>query len=114
MKLGDLQGVRRIEDIPFAGILWDADRRPVVFDSIVPGLDLMIWNTPQPGVPDATSAEIREAVLLALAHAIENAGTAGAAVYEFAGYTMFAFATADRDRMIAQMSVKPLLAATGS
>ncbi len=114
MKLEDLQGVRRIEDIPFAGILWDAGRQPVIFDSIVPGLDLMIWNTPEPGVPDATTADIREAVLLALAHAIENAGTAGAAVYEFEGYTMFAFETADRDRVLAQMSVEPLLAITGA
>lgn len=106
MKPADWQSVRRIEEIPFGGILWDAGQRPVLFDSLVPGIDLLIWNTPQPGVLEASIPELREAMLLALAVAIENVGTPGAAVYEFEGYTMFAFETADREKVLAEMGVQ--------
>jgi hypothetical protein len=109
MRLENLQGIRRIEDIPFGGILWDAGQQPVFFDSLVLGIDLLIWNTSQPGVLEATTPELREAVLLALALAIENVGTPGAAVYSFESYTMFAFETVYREQMLAEMSVQPLM-----
>lgn len=104
-----LQPLRRIEDIPFAGIMFKSDPRPVLFDFLVPGMDLVIWKM-RPCVREPVTMELRQAALRALDRAVENAdNVSGAAIYEFDGYSFFAYRTVYRQQVMAEMGVRELV-----
>lgn len=106
--ISDLKSIKSIKDIPFGGILWDADPHPVLFDDLVPGMDLVIWKM-RPCVHEAVTMELRQAALRTLDRAVENKdGTPGTAIYEFDGYSFFAFQTAYRHQVLAEMGIKDL------
>lgn len=103
--IADLKSIKCIEDIPFAGIMWQTDTCPVLFDFLVQGMDLVIWKM-RPSVREPKTTELRQAALRTLGSAIENQGIEpGVAIYELDGYSFFAFPSSRREQVMAEMGI---------
>lgn len=104
-----LDAIHSIENVPFAGIMHKSDPRPVLFDLLVPDIDLVIWKM-RPCAYEPAAMEICEAALQALDLIVESEdSTPGAAICELDGYSLFAFRTAHREMMLAAMEIKDVV-----
>lgn len=96
-----------INQVPFATIMRRVGTRPVLLDFLLPSIDLVIWQM-RPCVHAAVDSELRQSVLRALDHAVE-ACDSGAAIYEFDGFSFFAFRSTERDQVLKEMGITELL-----
>ena len=105
----NLTYLQRIEDVPFAAIMRRSGTTPVLLDFLLPDMDIVIWQL-RPCVRQATNMELRQATLRALDYAIEHADRPGTAIYEFDGFSLFAFRRVDRAEILAQMDITKIKA----
>lgn len=105
----DFYHLRQINQVPFAAILQRVGTRPALLDFLVPGLDLVIWKM-RPCVREPVDMELRQAALRALDHVVEEFEP-GAMIYEFDGFSFFAFRTEYRDAVLVEMGITEILPA---
>lgn len=107
--LASMIRTKHIADVPFAEIMARAGTKPALLDFLMPGMDLLIWRM-RPCVREPVTMELRQSALRVLDHAIEgNNAEPGAAIYEFDGFSFFAFASAHRERVLAEMGIRELM-----
>lgn len=107
--LADLIRTKHIEDVPFAEIMVRAGTKPALFDFLMPGMDLVIWRM-RPCLREPVTMELRQSALRALDRAIESWDCGpGAMIYEFDGFSFFAFASVYRDAVLAEMGIRDLM-----
>lgn len=103
----DFCHLQRINQVPFVAIMRRVGTRPALLDFLVPGLDLVIWKM-RPCVREPVDMELRQAALRALDHAVE-ACESGAMIYEFDGFSFFAFRVECRDAVLAEIGITEIL-----
>lgn len=105
--IAEFDQLHPINQVPFAAIMRRAGTCPVLLDFLLPSIDLVIWQM-RPCVRAAVDSELRPSALRALDRAVETCDC-GAAIYEFDGYSFFAFQSAHRDQVLAEMGITELL-----
>lgn len=105
--IAEFDQLHPINQVPFAAIMRRVGTRPVLLDFLLPSIDLVIWQMP-PCVRDAVDIELRQSALRALGQVVE-ASDSGVAIYEFDGFSFFAFRSVDRDQVLAEMGITELL-----
>lgn len=109
MTYPDFTNLRQINQVPFAAIMRRVGTRPALLDFLVPGLDLVIWKM-RPCVREPVEMELRQAALRALDHAVEEFEP-GAMIYEFDGFSFFAFQAKYRDAVLVEMGITEIIPA---
>lgn len=103
----DFHHLRRIDQVPFAAIMRRVSTRPALLDFLVPGIDLVIWKM-RPCVREPVDMELRQSALRVLNHAVE-VFEPGAMIYEFDGFSFFAFRVEHRDAVLIEMGITEVL-----
>ncbi len=105
--LDDLKALNPVDCVPFAAIMLRSGTTPVLMDFLVPGMDLVIWQL-RPCVRQSVDAELRHCVLRVLDHAVDNV-ECGASVVDIDGFTFFAFRSAHRAQILAEMRISEVV-----
>lgn len=107
IMIADLNLLHPINKIPFTALMRRAGTRPILLDFLLPGMDLVVWKM-RPCVREPVDMELRQSALRVLNCAVESSDS-GAAIYEFDGFSLFAFRTEDRDKVLTEMGITELL-----
>ena len=103
----DFYQLRSINQVPFTAIMRRVGTRPVLLDFLVPGFDLVIWKM-RPCVREPEDMELLQAALRTLDYAIETCDP-GAMIYEFDGFSFFAFHAKYRDAVLIEMGITEIV-----
>lgn len=108
VMIADLKTIKPINEVPFTALMRRMGTRPALLTFLMPDMDLVIWQM-RPCVQDACDMELRQSALRALDHAIEDQSGPGAAIYEFDGFSFFAFRSVYRDEVLTELGITDLL-----
>lgn len=103
----DFHHLRRIDQVPFAAIMRRVSTRPALLDFLVPGIDLVIWKM-RPCMREPVDMELRQSALRVLDHVVDVCES-GAMIYEFDGFSFFAFQSKYRNAVLAEMGITEIM-----